>query len=30
VHVAGEAPVELWRLVEDENPVVVLHIEEAP
>ena len=30
VHVPGEPPLELWRLVEDEHPFVVLHIEEKP
>jgi len=30
VHVPGEPPLELWRLVEDQNPFVALHIEEGP
>jgi hypothetical protein len=30
VHVPGEPPLELWRLVEDRRPFVVLHIEEGP
>lgn len=30
VHVPGEPPLELWRLVEDRNPFVALHIEEGP
>jgi hypothetical protein len=30
VHVPGEPPLELWRLVEDRNPFVALHIEKGP
>lgn len=30
VHVPGEPPLELWRLVEDRHPFVVLDIEENP
>lgn len=30
VHVPGEPPLELWRLVEDEHPFVVLDIEGKP
>jgi hypothetical protein len=30
VHVHGKPPLELWRLVEDELPFVVLDIEERP
>ena len=30
VHVSGEPPLELWRLVEDEQPFVVLEIEGKP
>jgi hypothetical protein len=30
LHVSGEPPLELWRLVEDRNPFVALHIEERP
>jgi hypothetical protein len=30
VHVAGEPPLELWRLVGSENPFVVLDVEEKP
>jgi hypothetical protein len=30
VHVPGEPPLELWRLVEDRHPFVALHIEEGP
>lgn len=30
VHVPGEPPLELWRLVGDQNPFVVLDIEEKP
>ena len=30
LHVPGEPPLELWRLVEDEHPFVVLQIEEKP
>jgi hypothetical protein len=30
VHVPGEPPLELWRLVKDQSPFVALHIEEGP
>ena len=30
VHVSGQPPLELWRLVENEHPFVVLDIEENP
>jgi hypothetical protein len=30
VHVPGEPPLELWRLVDDRNPFVALHVEERP
>jgi hypothetical protein len=30
VHVPGKPPLELWRLVEDKHPFVVLDIEENP
>ncbi len=30
VHVPGEPPLELWRLVGDRNPFVALHIEKGP
>jgi hypothetical protein len=30
LHVPGEPPLELWRLVEDRNPFVALYLEEVP
>jgi hypothetical protein len=30
LHVPGHRPVRLWRLVGDDNPIVVLDIEESP
>ncbi|WP_026548642.1 hypothetical protein [Arthrobacter sp. Br18] len=30
LHVPGAPPLELWNLVEDSNPFVVLHLEETP